>query len=77
MAEIGGGENAVNAEPQAIRGQPLAAADDAIGFMQIGEHQIERAVLALVFGYCPIQRGGAARQLGQLAPGARLRSATT
>ena len=46
------------------------------GFMQIGEHQIERAVLALVFGYCPIQRGGAARQLGHLRR-ARLRSATT
>ena len=57
----------MQAEPDVPVFQRPAAGDNAIGFMQVGEHQIE---FTLLFG-CDdggIQLAGAAGQLGQLAP---------
>ena len=44
-----------------------AAGDDAVGFVQVGEHKVK---LPLLFGPhdCGVQLAGAAGQLGQLAP---------
>jgi hypothetical protein len=47
--------------------QRLAAGDNTIGFMQVGEHQIEFARL-LGFDYGRIQLTGAARKFGDFAP---------
>ena len=58
----------MQAEPDVPVFQRPAAGDNAIGFMQVGEHQIE---FTLLFG-CDdggIQLAGAARKFGDFAPG--------
>lgn len=57
----------MQAEPDVTLRERAAAGDDAVGFMQIGEHQIEIA-LQLRLGDGRIKLARAARQLGQLAP---------
>ena len=45
VSEIGRGEHAVQAKPDVAPVQQAAAGDNAVGFMQIREHQIETALL--------------------------------
>ncbi|MOA40910.1 hypothetical protein D3C78_1628280 [compost metagenome] len=68
MTQVGGRQDTVNAEPQTGAVQHFAMADDTIGLMQVGEHQVVTAVLLLVGGNRAIQHRGAACQLGQLTP---------
>lgn len=70
MSQIGGGEDAVQTEPEVMVPQYVATGDDAIGFVQVGQDQII-ALLLLCEGDRLIQLAGSTRQLTQLAPGAR------
>ena len=58
----------MQAEPDVPVFQRPAAGDNAIGFMQVGEHQIEFALL-LGVDYGCIQLAGTARKFGDFAPG--------
>ena len=60
MAQVGGGENAMNAEPQLVRRDGSATRNDAIGFMKVGEDQIEWPCMALTCGDDVVEREGPA-----------------
>ena len=67
VSEIGRGEHAVQAKPDVAPVQQAAAGDNAVGFMQIREHQIETALL-FCFLDCRIKLARAPGQLRQLTP---------